>query len=181
MPASTIPVSELSSRMVQARAEHSISVTEAAGALGVRVETILIWEAGLPPAPRAATRIVDWLEDLGAGRRHARRPVSIYALCEDERREAAGFNELHRELGRMHRSVLQANEVNDEQLLAAHEGYLARVAAGDPEPDCLTVIDQRYNDVERRLAEMTRRVAYMRLLVRSALAARRSHGGHRAA
>jgi hypothetical protein len=181
MPASSIPVTELGIRIAQARADHAVSVTEAAGALGVRVETVLIWEAGLPPAPRAAERITAWLDDLAAGRRRARRPVSIYALCEDQRREAAGFTELHRELGRMHRSVLQANESNDEQLLAAHEGYLARVAAGDDEANCLAVIDERYADVERRLAEMTRRVGYMRLLARSALAARSARHNERAA
>jgi hypothetical protein len=176
MSASPVPVTDMGARLAQARADHAISVTEAAGALGVRVETVLIWEAGLPPAPRAAERIAAWLADLAAGRRQSRRPLGIYALCEDHRREAAGFTELHRELGRMHRSVLQANESNDEQLQAAHEGYLARVAVGDGAAGCLTAIDERYADVERRLAEMTRRVAYMRLLARSALAA---HAGRR--
>lgn len=182
MSASTTPGGGLGARLTQARAEHGIGVAEAASALGVRVETILIWEAGLSPAPHAAQRIAAWLDDLAAGQRHSRRPVSLYALCEDHRREAAGFTELNRELLRVHRSVLQANETNDEQILAAHEAYLACVAAGaDGISRLETGVDARYADVEGRLLEMARRVAYMRVLSRGAATARAAGRYSRAA
>lgn len=161
----------LGDRLARARARHGVTTAAAAAALGVGVETIAIWEAGLEPPPGAAEPLAAWLDDLDAGRRDARRPVSLYALCERRRREAAGITELRREMQRMHRSLLRANEANDEQLIFVHETYLSCLASGRAAPDGVAALEERFEEVADRLAEMSRRVAYMRALMRAALRA----------
>ena len=164
----------VSGRLAAARAAQGIPVAAAAAALGVPPVTILVWEAGLEPPPGAAAVVEEWLADLAGGQVPVARHVPQYTLCEERRRATAGLATLRREIHSVHRWLLTANEDNDEQLMLAHESLATALDHTTPprrRASLEDVVASRLRAVEDRLAEMQRRVTYLRTLSDTALAA----------